>query len=108
MLHEWCSACEGDKRAFCNALSRDKAWQGHTSNAHQCPYDQKEGLLARSPLTEARSLAQVKLPEALQQQLEAAMEKAGIPVPDSPERWQAAHKALKVCLNLIEHSRPSY
>ena len=39
--------------------------------------------------------AQVEVPAELQQELMAAMGKAGIPVPDSPERWAKALGALK-------------
>ena len=38
----------------------------------------------------------MKTPAALQQQLQEAMKQAGIPVPDSEERWQQALTALKV------------
>ncbi len=42
--------------------------------------------------------AQVAVPEQLQKELKAAMEKAGIPVPETEERWQQALAALKVRL----------
>jgi len=38
----------------------------------------------------------VSVPSALQSELTVAMEAAGIPVPDSEERWQQAFTALKV------------
>lgn len=38
---------------------------------------------------------QVVVPEKLQKDLKAAMEKAGIPVP-SPDRWEDALNALRV------------
>lgn len=41
---------------------------------------------------------QVAVPEQLQKELKAAMEKAGIPVPETEERWQQALAALKVAL----------
>ena len=41
-------------------------------------------------------LVQVKTPAKLEEELKAAMKTAGIPVPDTPERWQQALKALKV------------
>ena len=40
---------------------------------------------------------QIKTPPALQKELTASMKAAGIPVPDSAERWEQALKALKVC-----------
>ena len=43
------------------------------------------------------ALAQVEVPAELQRDLKAAMEKAGIPVPESQERWGKAMDALKVC-----------
>lgn len=43
------------------------------------------------------TLAQVEVPAELQRDLKAAMEKAGIPVPESEERWGMAMAALKVC-----------
>ena len=36
------------------------------------------------------------MPEQLQKELKAAMEKAGIPVPETEERWLQALAALKV------------
>ncbi len=42
--------------------------------------------------------AQVQIPEKLEQQLRAAMQDAGIPVPESKERWNQAMTALKVTL----------
>ena len=39
---------------------------------------------------------QVKIPEKLEQQLKAAMQEAGIPVPEMEERWNQAMNALKV------------
>lgn len=36
------------------------------------------------------------MPAELQRDLKAAMEKAGIPVPESEERWGKAMDALKV------------
>ena len=38
------------------------------------------------------------MPQQLQEELKAAMEKAGIPVPETEERWQQALAALKVPL----------
>ena len=43
-------------------------------------------------------MAQVETPAVLQEQLRDAMQEAGIPVPDSEERWQQALRALKVRL----------
>lgn len=39
---------------------------------------------------------QVQTPAALQEQLKSQMQAAGIPVPDSADRWQQALHALKV------------
>lgn len=47
---------------------------------------------------------QVAVPEALQTELRAKMEAAGIPVPDSEDRWAKALEALKVsvcCITII-------
>jgi hypothetical protein len=41
-------------------------------------------------------LAQVQVPQQLQSDLKARMEAAGIPVPDTEERWGLALEALKV------------
>ena len=47
---------------------------------------------------------QVIVPEQLQKELKAAMEKAGIPVPETEERWQQALAALKVALQASHFS----
>ena len=39
---------------------------------------------------------QVHVPDTLQKALQEAMKDAGIPTPDTEERWQAALKAMKV------------
>jgi hypothetical protein len=39
----------------------------------------------------------VQVPQQLQSDLKARMEAAGIPVPDTEERWGLAMQALKVC-----------
>lgn len=41
---------------------------------------------------------QVEVPEQLVRELSSHMESAGIPVPDSEERWAMALNALKVLL----------
>lgn len=41
--------------------------------------------------------AQVQIPEKLEQQLKAGMKEAGIPIPETEERWNQAMNALKVC-----------
>ena len=41
------------------------------------------------------------MPDALQSELKAKMEAAGIPVPDSEERWGKALEALKVRNNFF-------
>ncbi|KAK2077624.1 hypothetical protein QBZ16_004470 [Prototheca wickerhamii] len=47
-------------------------------------------------LARCRDLAaRVAVPDALRAQLEAAMREAGIPVPDSEARWEAAFRALR-------------
>ena len=43
-----------------------------------------------------RMHAQVQIPEKLEQQLRAGMQDAGIPVPETEERWNQAMTALKV------------
>ena len=43
-----------------------------------------------------RCLLQVEVPEQLKDDLATAMKGAGIPVPDSEERWTMALDALKV------------
>lgn len=49
-------------------------------------------------------MTQVEVPAELQRDLKAAMEKAGIPVPESEERWGKAMDALKVCTACAEHA----
>ena len=39
---------------------------------------------------------QVKIPAKLEEQLKAGMKEAGIPIPDTEERWEQAMTALKV------------
>ena len=39
---------------------------------------------------------QVQIPDKLEQQLKAGMKEAGIPVPETEERWNQAMNALKV------------
>jgi hypothetical protein len=50
-------------------------------------------------------LVQVEVPQQLQSDLKSQMEAAGIPVPDSQERWDLALQALKVLLLSSCHSR---
>ena len=42
----------------------------------------------------------MEVPEQLKDDLSKEMEAAGIPVPDSEERWTMALNALKVCAHL--------
>ena len=47
---------------------------------------------------------QVKIPAKLEEQLKAGMKVAGIPIPDTEERWEQAMTALKVtprCMHCI-------
>ena len=37
------------------------------------------------------------IPAKLEEQLKAGMREAGIPIPDTPERWEQAMTALKAC-----------
>ncbi|GMH39379.1 hypothetical protein BSKO_07277 [Bryopsis sp. KO-2023] len=47
-------------------------------------------------LRTCRELAmQIKVPEALKKELSEAMQAAGIPLPESPERWDLAMEAMK-------------
>ena len=46
-------------------------------------------------LSTAESL-QVSIPQKLEEQLKAGMQEAGIPIPETQERWQQAMTALKV------------
>ena len=39
------------------------------------------------------------IPAKLEEQLKGGMQEAGIPVPDTPERWDQAMTALKVAFN---------
>ena len=41
-------------------------------------------------------MLQVEVPDEMRQELQKGMEAAGIPVPDSEDRWAQALKALKV------------
>ncbi len=43
------------------------------------------------------------MPEELVKDLTSNMESAGIPVPDSQERWSMALDALKVCIAATSH-----
>ncbi len=45
---------------------------------------------------------QVVIPAKLEEQLKAGMQEAGIPVPDTPERWGQAMTALKVFLTMFQ------
>ena len=45
---------------------------------------------------------QVVIPAKLEEQLKAGMQEAGIPVPDTPERWGQAMTALKVFLIMFQ------
>ena len=48
---------------------------------------------------------QVEVPDQLKQDLTTNMKSAGIPVPDSEERWTLALEALKVQLTPHAHTR---
>lgn len=47
---------------------------------------------------------QVNIPRKLEEQLKAAMQKAGIPIPETQDRWQQAMTALKV----LQHSSQTF
>ena len=53
-------------------------------------------MLLVSWLIRHAALAQVEVPAELQRDLKASMLEAGIPVPESEERWGKAMDALKV------------
>ena len=60
--------------------------------------DQSRSLASDVPGNHFAGKMQVVIPDALKEQLKSQMSGAGIPVPDTEERWQQAFKALKVSL----------